>query len=242
MVEPWSRCSNSAATGSRVPRKHHVPPSFPGLRSTASQGVQSILFSLCLRIAAGLSVVRQGPAASALNSIAGKTPLPTAQPRQARSGYARNGGRGGQCASGVRAGGVELWKAHSAHRGQKLSIEDDQTILGTGQLSDTDRIAPKHLGRNLGWIIAGSENDYIGARDLAQQTPEIAVGRHEDEVRRGRVFENPEIASTAKAILKRTFGPREKIAQQCHQLRREAFVEQELHPPETLRPAVNSAA
>ncbi len=42
MVEPWSRCSNSAETGSRVPRKHHWPPSFPGVRSTALERVQSI--------------------------------------------------------------------------------------------------------------------------------------------------------------------------------------------------------
>jgi hypothetical protein len=43
MVEPWSRCSNSAATGRRVPLKHHVPLSLPGLRSTAGQRLQSIL-------------------------------------------------------------------------------------------------------------------------------------------------------------------------------------------------------
>jgi hypothetical protein len=43
MVEPWSRCSNSAATCMRVPRKHHFPPSFPGFRSTALQRLQSIL-------------------------------------------------------------------------------------------------------------------------------------------------------------------------------------------------------
>jgi len=43
IVEPWSRCSNSAATGSRVPRKQHFPPSFAGFRSTALQRVQSIL-------------------------------------------------------------------------------------------------------------------------------------------------------------------------------------------------------
>jgi hypothetical protein len=42
MVDPWSRCSNSAETGNRVPRKHHCPPSFPGARSTALQRVQSI--------------------------------------------------------------------------------------------------------------------------------------------------------------------------------------------------------
>src|SRR6266545_1602903 len=40
-VEPWSRFSNSAATGSRVPRKHHFPPSFPRFRSTALQRLQS---------------------------------------------------------------------------------------------------------------------------------------------------------------------------------------------------------
>jgi len=42
-VEPWSRCSKSEATGRRVPRKHHLPPSFPGLRSTALQRLQSMV-------------------------------------------------------------------------------------------------------------------------------------------------------------------------------------------------------
>jgi hypothetical protein len=42
MVVPWSRCSNRVATGRRVPRKHHVPPSFPPARSTALQRFQSI--------------------------------------------------------------------------------------------------------------------------------------------------------------------------------------------------------
>jgi hypothetical protein len=41
-VDPWSRCSNSAATGRRVPLKHHAPPSFPGFRSTVLQRLQSI--------------------------------------------------------------------------------------------------------------------------------------------------------------------------------------------------------
>ena len=46
IVEPWSRCSNQDATGTRVLRKHHVPPSFPSLRSTARHRVQSISFSV----------------------------------------------------------------------------------------------------------------------------------------------------------------------------------------------------
>src|SRR6266852_2394879 len=103
-------------------------------------------------------------------------------------------------------------------------------ILGTWQLSDTDRIAPKHLGRNLGWIIAGTENNDVGPRESAQQPFEIAVCRDQDKVGRTCVFENPEIASTSKPVSKRTFGLREKIAQQFDQPRREAFVEKELHP------------
>src|SRR5580700_9625108 len=46
IVEPWSRCSNSVATGSRVPRKHHFPPSFAGFRSTALHDAQS-MFLVC---------------------------------------------------------------------------------------------------------------------------------------------------------------------------------------------------
>jgi len=46
-------------------------------------------------------------------------------------------------------------------------------ILGSGQLGNTDRVAPNHLGRNISWIIAGTENDDPGAGDLPQQTFEI---------------------------------------------------------------------
>lgn len=42
MVEPWSRCSNSEETATRVPWKHQVPPSFAGFLSTAPQRLQSI--------------------------------------------------------------------------------------------------------------------------------------------------------------------------------------------------------
>lgn len=82
-------------------------------------------------------------------------------------------------------------------------------ILGSGQLSDTDRIAPNHLGRNISWIIAGTENDDPGARDLPQQTFEIAVCRNQDEVVSGGVVQNPAIAGTSKPVSKRTFGLRE---------------------------------
>jgi hypothetical protein len=50
----------------------------------------------------------------------------------------------------------------------KLPVEDDQTILGPGQFSDTDRVAAKDLGRNLSWIIARTENDDAGAREPDQ--------------------------------------------------------------------------
>ena len=94
-------------------------------------------------------------------------------------------------------------------RGQKLLIENDQTILGTLQLSDPDRIAPDHLGRNISWIIAGTENDDFGARDLPQQTFEVAVCRDQDEPVSGGVVQNPAVTGACKPISKRTFGPRE---------------------------------
>ena len=82
-------------------------------------------------------------------------------------------------------------------------------ILGSGQLSETDRIAPKCLGRNLSWIIAGTENDDLSARDLRHQTFVIAVCRDKDEAAGGGIVQNPAIAGTSKPITKRTFGPRE---------------------------------
>jgi hypothetical protein len=99
-------------------------------------------------------------------------------------------------------------------RGQQLSVENDQMILGFGQLSDADRIAPKHLGRNIRWIIAPTENDDLGSRDLAQQTFEVAISRDQDEVVSGCVVKNPPIASTGKPVSKRTFGLGEQVLQE----------------------------
>jgi len=45
------------------------------------------------------------------------------------------------------------------------------TILRAGQLSDADRVAPKHSRRDVSWIVAGMENaDPSRGRDVAQQT------------------------------------------------------------------------
>jgi hypothetical protein len=89
-------------------------------------------------------------------------------------------------------------------RCQNLLVENDQMILGAGQFSDTDRIAPEHFGRNPSWIITGTENDDLGARDLPQQTFKIAVCRDQDEVVSGGVVRNPAIAGTGKPVLKGT--------------------------------------
>jgi len=82
-------------------------------------------------------------------------------------------------------------------------------LLGTPQLSDTDRIAPKHLGRDVGRIVAGTKNDDLGAWDLPRQTFEIAVCRDQNEVVSGGVIQNSAITGTNKPISKRTLGPRE---------------------------------
>ena len=54
-------------------------------------------------------------------------------------------------------------------------VESDQTVLGEQQLRDTNGVASNHLGGNLGWIIARTKNDDLGAKDLGYQTFEIAV-------------------------------------------------------------------
>jgi hypothetical protein len=48
-------------------------------------------------------------------------------------------------------------------------------ILGIRQLSDTDRIAPKHVGGDIRWTIAGAEDDNSGTGDEPQEVLEIAV-------------------------------------------------------------------
>jgi hypothetical protein len=95
---------------------------------------------------------------------------------------------------------------------RKLPIKNDQLILRSGQLSDADRITPKHVRRNLSWIIAGAEDDDFNARELLQQTLKIAVGRDQNEIMRGGVFQNPPIANTRKPISKRAFRFREQVS------------------------------
>lgn len=58
-----------------------------------------------------------------------------------------------------------------------LPVEDDQLNLRSRQFSDTDRITPKDVGRNFGWIIAGMENHDLSARELLQQILKIAISR-----------------------------------------------------------------
>src|SRR5688572_6723470 len=41
----------------------------------------------------------------------------------------------------------------------KLTVENDQLILRSGQFSDADRITPKDVRRSFGRIIAGTEDD-----------------------------------------------------------------------------------
>src|SRR5450759_4182294 len=94
-----------------------------------------------------------------------------------------------------------------------LTVENDQMNLGVGQLSNTDRIAPKHFGRNLSWIIAGTKNDDPGAGDLRQQTFEIAIRRDQDQVVSGSVVQNPPIAGTSQPVSERALGLGEKVAQ-----------------------------
>jgi hypothetical protein len=48
-------------------------------------------------------------------------------------------------------------------------------FLGEAQLGDPNRIATKHGGRDVSRIIAGAENDDVGARDLPGQAFEIPI-------------------------------------------------------------------
>jgi hypothetical protein len=61
-------------------------------------------------------------------------------------------------------------------------------------------MAPKHVGRKAGWIIARTENDDLRAGDLPNQRFEIAVCRDQDEVASGGVVQDPAVADTGKPI------------------------------------------
>jgi hypothetical protein len=68
-----------------------------------------------------------------------------------------------------------------------LLVENDQLILGTGQLSDTDCIAAKHPGRNISRVIAGTKNCDPGSWDLPEQVLEIAQNVVRPGARRPRL-------------------------------------------------------
>jgi len=74
-------------------------------------------------------------------------------------------------------------------------------------------MAPKHLGGNAGWVLAGTQNDDPGAGDLPQQTCEIVICRDQDEAVGCGVLQNPAITGTGKPVSKCTFGVGEKVAQ-----------------------------
>src|SRR5687768_1479589 len=93
----------------------------------------------------------------------------------------------------------------------KLTVENDQLILRSGQFSDADRITPKDVRRSFGRIIAGTEDDDFSAWELLQQTLKIAVGRDQNEIMRCGVFQNPSIANTSKPISKRAFRFRKQV-------------------------------
>jgi hypothetical protein len=40
----------------------------------------------------------------------------------------------------------EGWERERQEAAQRLLVENDQMLLSVGQLSDTDRVAPDHLG------------------------------------------------------------------------------------------------
>ena len=75
-----------------------------------------------------------------------------------------------------------------------------------------DCIPAKHVRRDVGWIIAGTENDDFSGGKLRQQTLKIAVCRDQDETMCCGVFQNPPIANTGKPISKRAFRFREQVA------------------------------
>lgn len=98
----------------------------------------------------------------------------------------------------------------TAHRNRSLLFENEQLILGVLQFRETDRIAPKHPGGHVRWVIARSKHDHIGAGNLSQQTFEIAVCQDQDEVVSSGVVQNPAISNASKPVSKGAFGFRQR--------------------------------
>ncbi len=95
---------------------------------------------------------------------------------------------------------------------RELAAENQQSIRRGWQFSDTDGIPPDHVRRLFSWIVAGTKNHDISARELVQDPFEIAIGRDENEIIRIRVFQDVSVTRTREAISKSTFGIREEVA------------------------------
>lgn len=90
------------------------------------------------------------------------------------------------------------------------------SVRRTGQLGNSNGIAPKHLCRDAGWIVARSENDDVAARDLLHKLLEIAIRRDQNKVSGCGVLEDAQIADTRESIAKRGLGTWEEVAEKIH--------------------------
>ncbi len=94
---------------------------------------------------------------------------------------------------------------------RELATENQQSIRRGWQFSYADGIPPNHVRRRFSWIVAGTKNHDISARELVQEPFKIAIGRDEDEIIRIPVFQNVSVTRVRARPFRRAlseFGKR----------------------------------
>lgn len=76
-----------------------------------------------------------------------------------------------------------------------LPLENDDLVLGTAQFGDANRVTPKHVRGDFGWIVAGAENHNPSAGDVLQQAFEVAICGYQDQIMRCCVLQDAAIPS-----------------------------------------------
>jgi len=133
------------------------------------------------------------------------------------------------------------------HAGRKpgtsrLSAQDQNPVSRFWKFGDTNSVSAKHLGGYGCRVVARPKDNNAGSLKPGDESLEIAVRRDQNEPVRHCPFQDAGVALTRQSVAQGALGPGEKIVEQTHEFRREAFIEQQPHPVDVRRSVAASSA